>query len=278
VALKYRVEINVEAGHEIPDLKRLQRLARSVLAAEGVGAGEVGVVLTDDPGIQVLNRQYLAHDYPTDVLSFGMRETVEEGPAGFVLPEEEGFPYIGDVAISLERAREQAATYGHDWTHEVEILLIHGLLHLLGYDDGTEAGRERMEARQESLHRSFTHPRSMADTFRAAFKGLANLLGTQRNIYIHLAIVAAVLVLAAVLGVSWYDWLFLILAIALVLVTETMNTAVEVLVDLVSPEHRPLAGRAKDLAAAAVLLAAFFAVAVGALVFAPHLWRWVFGS
>lgn len=273
----YHVEINVEVEDETPDLKRLQRLARFVLAAEGVASGEVGVVLTDNRGIQALNRQYLAHDEPTDVLAFGMQGS-GPGPAGFVLPEEEGADYVGDVAISLERAREQAAAYGQDWTSEVELLLIHGLLHLLGYDDGTEADRERMEARQASLHRSFAHPRSLVDTFRAAFQGLFNLPRTQRNFYLHLAIGAVAVIAAAVLGVSWTDWLVLVLTIALVLVTETMNTAIEALVDLASPEHRRLAGRAKDLAAAAVLLAAFSAVVVGVLVFGPRLWRLVFGG
>ena len=272
----YRVAINVPITTETPDLPRLERLAKAVLAAEGAGPGEVGVVLTDNPGIQALNQQYLAHDYPTDVLAFGMQEPTE-GPADFVLPEE-GSAYIGDVAISLERAREQAATYGHDWRDEVEILLIHGLLHLLGYDDGTAADRARMEARQEALHRAFARPHSLVATFRAAFQGLFNLLRTQRNIYIHLAIVAVVVALAAALGVARQDWLFLVLAIALVLVTEAINTAVEALVDLVSPAQRPLAGRVKDLAAAAVLLACFFAVVIGAVVFLPYLGRLVLGS
>lgn len=274
--MKYRVEVNVEVEGETPDLKRLKRLAQLVLASEGVVSGEVGVVLTDDSGIQALNRQYLGHDYPTDVLAFGMQE-IAEGSVGFVLPEQ-GLPYIGDVVISQERARQQAVTYGHDWKSEVELLLIHGLLHLLGYDDGTESDRVRMEAWQAHLHQSFVHPHSIVDTFRAAFKGLFNLFWTQRSIYIHLAIVAVVVTLAAVLRVSWTDWLFLVLTIALVLVTETMNTAIEALVDLVSPERRPLAGRAKDLAAAAVLLTAFFAVLVGGLVFGPYLWRLLFGK
>lgn len=276
MSLSYRVEIHVETKGETPNLRRLQRLARWVLAAEGVASGEVGVVLTDDAGIQALNRQYLAHDYPTDVLAFGLQESAA-GTAGFIRPEE-GPAYIGDVVISLERAREQAATYGHDWAGEVEILLIHGLLHLLGYDDGAEADRERMAARQDALHRVFAQPRSIAATFRAAFQGLANLLQTERNIPIHLAIVACVVLLAAVLGLSRCDWLFLVLAIALVLVTETLNTAIEALVDLVCPEKRRLAGRIKDLAAAAVLLAAFFAVVVGGLMFLPRLWRLVFGG
>lgn len=275
--LKYRVEINVETTGEIPDRPRLQRLARYVLAAEGAAPGELGVVLTDDPGIQVLNRQYLAHDYPTDVLSFGLQEPAA-GPAGFVLPEDEGPAYIGDVAISLERAREQAAAYGHGWAAEVEILLIHGLLHLLGYDDGTDEDRARMEARQESLHRAFARPRSLPATFRAAFQGLVNLARTERSMRLHLGIVVVVVALAAALRVALSDWLFLVLACALVLVTEALNTAVETVVDWVSPEKRPLAGRAKDLAAAAVLLAAFFAVVIGILVFGPYLWALLFAS
>ena len=135
-----------------------------------------------------------------------------------------------------------------------------------------------MEARQEELHSAFTQPRSLPASFGAAFRGLFNLLRTQRNMRVHLAITAVVAALAAALGVSWCDWLFLVLAVALVLVAEALNTAVEALVDLVSPEKRPLAGRAKDLAAAAVLLAAFFAVVIGALVFLPHLRPLVFGS
>ncbi len=272
----YRVEINVQAeGAEPPDLRRLARLARMVLAAEGAPPGEVGVVLTDDAGIQELNRQYLGHDYPTDVLSFGEQEAAAGQPQ-FVLPGE-GASYLGDVAISLERAREQAAAYGHGWTREVELLLIHGLLHLLGYDDGEESARRRMAARQESLLASFAQPRALPETFRAAFSGLANLVRTERNVAIHLGIVAVVVCMAALLGVAPWEWVALALTIALVLVTETVNTAVESLVDLVSPEKRPLAGRVKDLAAAAVLLAAFFAVIVGVLIFLPRLWSLVFG-
>ena len=145
--MPYQVEINVEGGSgDLPDVKRLQRLARWVLTAEGAPPCEVGVVLTDDAGIQALNRRYLGRDEATDVLAFGLQEERDERPA-FVLPEQ-GRAYLGDVAISLERARQQAETYGHDWARESALLLVHGLLHLLGYDDGTEAERQRMEARQ----------------------------------------------------------------------------------------------------------------------------------
>jgi rRNA maturation RNase YbeY len=272
--LAYRVEFNVQAeGAEVPDLRRLGRLARMVLAVEGAGPGEVGVVLTDDAGIAVLNEQYLGHEGPTDVISFGMQEQAAGRP-DLILPEEAS-PYLGDVAISLERAREQAAAYGHPWTREVELLLVHGLLHLLGYDDGEEPARKRMHARQEQLLDLFEARHSMLDTFRAAFAGLGNSLVTQRNVRIHVTVAAAAVILGAVLGFVLWEWAVLVLTIALVLVTEALNSAAEALVDLTSPERRPLAGRVKDLGAAAVLLAAIFAIIVGAILFLPHLWALV---
>lgn len=275
--MPYRVEINVEGGSgDVPDLKRLRRLARWVLAAEGAPPCEVGVVLTDDAGIQALNRQYLGRDEPTDVLAFGLQEETAEQPA-FVVPDE-GQPYLGDIAISLQRARQQAEAYGHDWARESALLLVHGLLHLLGYDDSTEAERRRMEARQERLLASFEGRFSLLGAFRAAFRGLANVLWTQRNVRIHLLFTALTVLLAALLGLALWEWAVLLLTIGLVLVAEVLNTALEALVDLLSPERRYLAGRAKDVAAAGVLLAAILAIVVGGVLFVPHLMTLFFGK
>jgi diacylglycerol kinase len=109
--------------------------------------------------------------------------------------------------------------------------------------------------------------------FYRAGSGLARTVTTQRNMKIHLLATAAVLALAGLLELSREEWLFLLLAIFLVLVAEALNTAVETVVDLVSPGPNPLAGRAKDIAAGAVLLAALHAVVAGALIFGPHLQR-----
>jgi len=272
-----RVQINLEVAEtEAPDRRRLGRLARRVLAAEGAASGEVGVVLTDDEGMQALNRQYLGRDGPTDVLAFGLQEQDESRPA-FVTATE-GTPYLGDVAISLERAREQAAAYGHDWQREVDLLLVHGLLHLLGYDDGEVAACRRMEARQEQLLASFEGRRSLLEAFRVAVAGLGNMVVTQRNVRIHLVLAALVVILGIVLKLALWEWAALGLTIVLVLVIEALNSAVEALVDLVSPERRSLARRAKDLAAAAVLLAALFSLVMAGILFMPRLWVWLFAK
>lgn len=269
------VEFHLETAGPFPDLKRLGRLARFVLTAEGAEPVEVGIALTDDAGIQTLNRDYLGRDEPTDVLAFGFAEVAEGRPA--LVVGARGRPYLGDVAISLERAREQAPAYGHSWEEECETLLVHGLLHLLGYDDGTELERRRMEARQERLLDSFRHPRSPLSSFQSAFAGLGSVIRTQRNMAVHLGIAALALALGGLVGLEPGEWAVLLLTIALVLATETFNTALESLVDLASPEKRPLARRTKDLAAAAVLLSALFSVAIGAVLFLPRLWKMLQG-
>lgn len=108
---------------------------------------------------------------------------------------------------------------------------------------------------------------------RYALAGLRTLLRTQHNAWIHAA--ATVLVIGAGLsfGVSLAEWCWLVLAITLVWVAEALNTALEFLADAVTREPHPLIGQAKDLAAAAVLIAAIGALTIGLLVLGPHLWQ-----
>lgn len=114
-------------------------------------------------------------------------------------------------------------------------------------------------------------------SFRYAFKGLTDAIRTQANMRIHLAATAVVLPLAWLLNISGGEWLALILVIGLVLCAEAFNTALEYLTDLVSPHQHPLAGKAKDAAAAAVMLAAFTAAVVGVIIFLPRIFRFLAG-
>lgn len=115
--------------------------------------------------------------------------------------------------------------------------------------------------------------RRRIDSFRFAFQGLADLFRTQTNARIHLAAALLVLFLGVWLEVSRLEWLALTLSITLVLALEAVNTALEYLTDLVSPGQHPLAGKAKDVAAAAVLVAALGAAAVGGLIFLPKIFE-----
>jgi diacylglycerol kinase len=108
-------------------------------------------------------------------------------------------------------------------------------------------------------------------SFGYAFAGLGHLLRTQRNFRIELAIGLVALVAAAWWHVERWEWAVLVLTISLVLIIEAVNTAIENAVTLASPSVNPRAKAAKDVAAAAVLIAAFAAVAVGAIIFIPRI-------
>lgn len=108
-------------------------------------------------------------------------------------------------------------------------------------------------------------------SFKWAFNGLRVLFSTEFNAKVHLCATVGVIVLGIVCEVTKYDWLIIILVIAMVLLAEAFNTAIEHIADFVSPERRPTIKKIKDLAAGAVLLAALAALIIGIIVFAPYL-------
>ena len=136
----------------------IRRCINAVLQAEGVDPDcEINVLLTDDRGIHAVNKASRGIDRPTDVLSFPMFSlTPGELPEDWsaYLDPETGLCPLGDMAISLERARRQAAEYGHSVSREVGYLTIHSMLHLLGYDHLDEGPEKaRMRAREEMILR-----------------------------------------------------------------------------------------------------------------------------
>lgn len=104
-------------------------------------AGDLTILLSDDTQVRELNRQYLGIDGPTDVLSF---------PAGEADPDS-GVTYLGDVIISVQQAGAQARAAGHGLEAEVQLLVVHGVLHLLGHDHAQPEARRRMWAAQADV-------------------------------------------------------------------------------------------------------------------------------
>ena len=124
-------------------------------ATEALGlAGEFSVLLTGDERLRAMNLQFRGVDKPTDVLSFPP------------LPEAANSGQGGDLAISLEIASRQAAAYGHSLQMEVKILILHGLLHLAGYDH--ERDRGQMRRRESRLRRQFALPAGLVERSRPA--------------------------------------------------------------------------------------------------------------
>ncbi|GGG98899.1 undecaprenol kinase [Parapedobacter pyrenivorans] len=118
---------------------------------------------------------------------------------------------------------------------------------------------------------------SRQNPFLPALNGIFTTFRGERNFRIHVVAALAVVGLATWLNVTYTEWRWIIGCIAIVLITELLNTAVEALVDLVSPDYHPLAKKAKDAAAGAVLIAAVFSAIIGCVIFCPKLWSLFFG-
>jgi len=136
------VEVSVGDGLAPPvDVARVEAAVRHVLRAEGVAAAEISVALVSDDEIAALNRQYLSHEGPTDVISFHLHDR--------------GEPPLGDVYVGVEQAARQAAGFGASVADEVLRLAVHGTLHVLGYEhpEGDDRAGSPMFVRQEALLR-----------------------------------------------------------------------------------------------------------------------------
>ena len=161
------INVEDESGIGLPGVdteETARRVIEAALDYEGCPyEAEVNLLLTDNKGIRVLNREHRQIDRPTDVLSFPM--LTFEAPADFAEAEEAeldcfnpetGELVLGDIIISVEKAAEQAEKYGHSLEREYAFLIAHSMLHLMGYDHEVPEEAEVMEKRQaavlESLH------------------------------------------------------------------------------------------------------------------------------
>ena len=146
------LELDVIVEAQLPpdlDLDALRDLVGFVLRSEGVtGSWAVAVVLTDDERLRALHRDYLGVDAPTDVMTFPLGEATPGSSAAGA----------GDIVVSVERAQEQSAAFGNAPAEDVRSLTVHGLLHLCGWDDGTDDDRARMLERQAALLAVFAPP------------------------------------------------------------------------------------------------------------------------
>lgn len=141
--------------------KRLEQVIRAAIAEEKCPYDcEINLTLTNNEGIRTLNQEFRGLDVPTDVLSFPMVDYEVPGDFSHLeLPEaknmyfnlESGELLLGDIVISVERAKEQAQEYGHSLEREISFLTAHSMLHLMGYDHMEEEEREVMEQKQEEI-------------------------------------------------------------------------------------------------------------------------------
>lgn len=141
----------IDETGEVTDeqIQTLEQLLCYAAEVEQVPDGaEVSISFVDNEQIRIINRDYRGKDQPTDVISFALEE-MGEGEIEIVgadIP-----PVLGDIIISVPKAKEQAAEYGHSLMRELGFLAVHGFLHLLGYDHETEEEEKEMFVKQEQI-------------------------------------------------------------------------------------------------------------------------------
>lgn len=136
----YSDDLSLEHDHPSLGLDEevLESLIRRVVEAEDGSLVHVSVVLADHETVRRLNRSYLEHDYNTDVLSFSLRD-----------PDASTDTVEGEVYVDLDTASERHDEFETSFEREAYRYVVHGVLHLLGYDDATEAGQDTMRAKED---------------------------------------------------------------------------------------------------------------------------------
>ncbi len=143
-----------ETGELAPEQVQqiLQLLQLAAKREEVIGDSELSLTFVDNEKIHEINREYRGIDRPTDVISFALEENTEGEMEiiGQDMPR-----VLGDIIISIPRAKQQAEEYGHSFMRELGFLAVHGFLHLLGYDHGTKEEEQQMFSRQEEILQEF---------------------------------------------------------------------------------------------------------------------------
>lgn len=133
--------IDIQTSHSalsVPD-DAVRAAIEAVLSDEKISAAEIGVLLTDDAEIHRLNREHLAHDVPTDVITFPLSDPADGGKLE------------GELVVSLDTAARVAAEHGWSLAAETLLYLVHGTLHLCGYDDLSDQARPTMRRREREI-------------------------------------------------------------------------------------------------------------------------------
>ena len=266
---------NNQKAIEVPNgLRTVIRkcIAETLRVTDFVGDADVSVTLVDNERIKRINKEFRDKNKVTDVISFplGAYDEYDVNP-------ENGAYMLGDIVISMEKAHAQAIEYGHSLVREVGFLATHSTLHLLGYDheddpDGEKVMLELQDlvlnnlkiTREEKEVKVF---KRLGNSFKYAAHGIVFCVRHEMNMRIHIVATMCVLYLSQFYNFTKEQFILLIITCVTVISAEMMNTAIEVVIDKVSPGYSALAKVGKDVAAGAVFVTAVAAVIIGVILF-----------
>ena len=204
---------------------------------------ELTISIVSEKKIRDLNQKFRSIDSVTDVLSFSANE----------INPETGNIYFGDVIISYPVVEKKSKSFNPRICEEMDLLTIHGILHLFGYDHGSKNEEKKMFAMQTKLMKlNKAHLRDInrkmrltikpdLNSFKYAFDGVLYAFRTQKNLRVHLIIATLVTIFSLFVHCSPMEIAILFLTMSVVISFELINTAIEAAIDLFSPHNQPLA-------------------------------------
>ena len=139
-----KIEVYVQVNEEIEDLKTVEKVLYEAIKKENLENVSFNLIIVDNNYIHNLNKKYRNIDKETDVITFAL-----EDEDSVIIPE--GERILGDIYISIDRAKSQAKEYGHSLLRELSFLAVHGFYHLLGYDHQTKEEEKEMFQKQEEV-------------------------------------------------------------------------------------------------------------------------------
>ena len=143
-----KIEIFVEVKEEIKELDTVKKVLESALTKEGLDNVSFNLIIVDNNYIHNLNKEYRGIDRETDVITFALEDEKD-----LILPEK--IRILGDIYISIDKAKSQAKEYNHSLLRELSFLAVHGFYHLLGYDHETKEEEKIMFEKQEEVLNSY---------------------------------------------------------------------------------------------------------------------------
>lgn len=233
----------------------------------GLKSNDLTIVIGNDAQIQELNLAYRDLNESTDVLSFSSDE----------VDLDTGVRYLGDIIISFPRVKSQSIDHNHSIQTELATLIVHGILHLAGYDHSNSKEEKEMLGLQNLILAEFTpellfvKSGSFSNSIRNATNGLLTAVRTERNLWFHLIAGLLATGLGILLKIEPLEWAVIILVIFNVFTAEIINTSLEYVVNFASPEKNEFARKAKDVSAAAVFIEAIASILIGLLIFLPKI-------
>ena len=250
----------------------LPKIIDKCLEMEHVENAIFSIIFIDDEKMHELNKTYRGIDRTTDVLSFAYEdnETIECD-----------YRMLGEIFVSIPKMKGQAIEYGHSETRELSFLVVHGILHLLGYDHTLgEKEEKEMFSRQELVLNEFEETRKsirkmsfqrFLNSIKFSIDGLVNAYQNEQSLWLHAICTIGIIILGFLLQISFIQWAIIVIALVIVLAVELLNTAIEATVDLVTKEIHPLAKVAKDCGSAAAFVSSIMVFIICCFIFVPKI-------